>query len=1229
MTAVRMRHWAAEVIVLAGASREALGAAIAGVRDLAARHPDAALVDLAAAANAAPREGPVRLAVVAATREELERRLDEAARRVADPDCVRVRDRAGLYFTAQAAPAGDVALVFPGEASQYPGMLSDLCLHVPQARAWFDVLDRASLHTDRPPLSRLVFGPAGDRDLWAMDAGAESVTAADLALLEVVQRLGIAPRAVAGHSTGDWAALVAGGILPLERRDAIAEHVAALNARYQALRDDGALPDAALLAVGAGDREAVQRAVRDADGTVAIAMDNCPHQIVLCGDEAAMGPVRRTLEEAGAVCQPLPFGRAYHTPRFRAFADEMSGFVAQLALAPPRIPVYSCATAAPYPDDPARMRPIMAAQWREPVRFRETVEAMYGAGCRVFVEAGPSGVLTGFVRDTLRGRPHLAVATDDPRRPGTEQLAHAVAQLATHGLDLDLDVLYARRGRPLDGAPSHRSPVRVSTALPLLHLAPRPAAVSGGRNGRPSARPEVVPMPSPPPGPGDPDVVVDEHPRHHDGVTLPQPADSTTVVEAYLATMERFLATQRDVMTAYLGGEPGAPAPDAPPPAPTARPEAPPAPAPEPAPQPAAEPAAATAPGTPALVRRLVADRTGYPPDMLDGPLDLEADLGIDSIKRVEILAALQQETGVTIDMERAGAVQTLDQIIALVAGEPAPDPPADPPPLLDDVEISADGRRLTARRRLDLAHDPYLRDHCLGGPVSAADPALLGLPVMPLTMTVELMAEAAAALAPGEHIASVDSVRGHRWIALDGEETLLRIEAERPAAGDPVEVRVHEDDTCVAEATVRLAAQPPPAPPPEPPAEPAPTSPSPWPPGELYRHGMFHGPAFRGVAEITGVDAGAIAGRLRGLPPRAVPARGLLTDPVLLDAAGQLVGFWAAARMGRGFTVFPFAIESLQVHGPALAPDAEVEARASIAYEDGADLTADIRLVAPDGRLHARLTGWRDLRFQLPERFFDLRLNPQATLLGTELPAEATGLPSDDRGAAVLVDDLPDAFLLAHGRIWMRVLAHLVLSRRERTIWHELPGSDHRRADWLRGRAAAKDAVRALLRRHGVEAFPADVEILPGPHGAPVVHAAWPGAGAPPVVSITHSGEVAIGAAADPVYAGVGVDVEAPRALPEGFAEMTLAPDERHLDSDGDARLLALWCVKESAAKATGHGLAGDPHRVRVRRFDAATGRADVDVGALTGDGATLSAQAARAGELTIATAVRERSPS
>ncbi|WP_259316096.1 type I polyketide synthase [Capillimicrobium parvum] len=1266
MTVVRMRHWASEAFLLAGASRDELTAAVAGLRRLVERHPDAALVDLAAAADAQRPSGGARLAVVAATREDLEARLAEVARRLADPECTRIRDRAGVYFAAETGAAGGVAFLFPGEASQYPGMLADVCLHVPAAREWFDVLDRASLGTDRPPLSRLVFGPTAGDGLWAMDAGAESVTAADLALLEVVRQMGVAPQAVAGHSTGDWAALLAGGILHLDERDELAGHVAALNACYRQLRDDGALPDAALLAVGAPDPGAVTGVVEAAAGGLAIAMDNCPHQIVLCGDDDAVGQARRALEERGAVCQPLPFGRAYHTPRFDRFSEGIRGFLSGLPLGAPQLAVYSCATASPYPDDPAAIREIMAAQWREPVRFRETVEAMYAAGCRTFVEIGPSGFLTAFVRDTLRRRPHLAVAMDDPRRPGTDQLSHAAAQLAVHGVDVDLAALRAGRAHPLDG-PRPASRVRVATALPLLHVDPRPPGVPG--NGRPATFPEVpaVPAPADPPPTTPPAAApapVDPPPTTPPASAPAPPGGAHQVVEAYLATMERFLATQRDVMRAYLTGGPGAepPSADAPPPVlAEAAPGAPdvaaaPAPAPAPATNGAAAPAPAPAPATngaaadpAALVRRLIADRTGYPPEMLDRPLDLEADLGIDSIKRVEILAALQQETGATIDMERAGAVRTLDQIVELLpreAAEPAhagatpaasgPDAVPDPAPapaLLGQVARSADGRRLTADRRLDLARDPYLRDHCLGGPVSATDPDLLGLPVLPLTMTVELMAEAAAALAPREHVASVERVRGHHWIALDGEETLLHIEAVRADEGAQVEVHVHEGGTCAAEAIVHLAPGPAPAPPPDAgPAGPGPSGPSPWPPDELYRHGMFHGPAFRGVAELTGIDAQAITGRLRGLPADTVPSRGLILDPVLLDAAGQLIGFWAAAQMGRGFTVFPFEIEEVRVHGEALEAGADVEARAAVAYDGGADLTADIRLTAPDGGLHAVLRGWRDLRFRLPERFFDLRLDPSATFLGDALEPAATGLPADGTAAAVLVEELPDAFLLAHGQIWMRVLAHLILGRRERAVWRDLVGSDRRRADWLRGRAAAKDAVRTLLRHRGIEAFPADVEILPGAHGAPIVHPAWPGAqGEPPVVSITHSGEVAIGAAANPAYRGVGIDVEHPRTLPEGFAETALAPDERRFDDDGDARLLTLWCMKESAAKAVGHGLGGDPHRVRVRAFDAATGTADVDVGRLTGatGAATVRAHAARAGELTIATAVRERSPS
>jgi phosphopantetheinyl transferase len=475
----------------------------------------------------------------------------------------------------------------------------------------------------------------------------------------------------------------------------------------------------------------------------------------------------------------------------------------------------------------------------------------------------------------------------------------------------------------------------------------------------------------------------------------------------------------------------------------------------------------------------------------------------------------------------------------------------------------------------------------------------------------------------------AVEAVRATRWIALDTDDLVLRVEAERD--GDAVTTRVFDDDTCVAEAVVRVGAGPPPATHPQL-VGPPPSGPSPWPRDELYSHGMFHGPAFRAVVEIEGLDGREIQARLRGIPPEAVPADGLLTDPVTLDAAGQLVGYWAAAELGRGFTVFPFSIDRVEVFGPELAPGAELSCRARV-DGGGPELHADIELTHADGSVHARLSGWRDLRFRLPDRFFDLRLAPRTASLGRELPARSVGLPDDGTVAATLVDDLSDGFLDAHGQIWMRVLAHLILSRAERAEWRELAGDSRRRSEWLRGRAAAKDAVRLLLRRNcGMDVFPADVEIMYDERRAPRVNPRWRDPDDPPTISIAHSGEVAIAVAGDAWHAGVGVDIELTRALPDGFAESALSPDERRFATDGDGRLLALWCAKESAAKALGRGFGGNPQRFVVRAFDAETGVAEIGLAAGANrtddaDEVLLTAYTVSTGELTIATTVRGRS--
>ncbi len=111
----------------------------------------------------------------------------------------------------------------------------------------------------------------------------------------------------------------------------------------------------------------------------------------------------------------------------------------------PTFPVWANTTAAPYPDDPAEVRATLAGQVAAPVRFVEQVEAMYAAGARVFVEAGPGRVLTQLVGKILGDRPHTAVAVDAPGESGVRRLLLALAELATAGVDVDTRPLF--RGR--------------------------------------------------------------------------------------------------------------------------------------------------------------------------------------------------------------------------------------------------------------------------------------------------------------------------------------------------------------------------------------------------------------------------------------------------------------------------------------------------------------------------------------------------------------------------------------------------------------------------------------------------------------------------------------------------------------------------------------------------------------------------------------------------------------
>jgi phosphopantetheinyl transferase (holo-ACP synthase) len=470
-----------------------------------------------------------------------------------------------------------------------------------------------------------------------------------------------------------------------------------------------------------------------------------------------------------------------------------------------------------------------------------------------------------------------------------------------------------------------------------------------------------------------------------------------------------------------------------------------------------------------------------------------------------------------------------------------------------------------------------------------------VGLSVVPLTFSMELLAECAMLLAPGKRLVGMREVRARRWIGLDAGRKTLEVLAEQMAAdeeGIRVRAEVRELDEpadpaafqaeAVVEAELVLADAFPDRPPVEPFHLRSPR-PSSWSGRDLYGGFMFHGPTLQGVQTIDQCGEDGVVATLRTLPEEAlrddVDCRGLLCDPILLDLAGQVIAYWTSDRLESAYYIFPYRLEALAMYGPPLSQDALAVCRARIVLHGESLIRSDIDILDPSGRLHMRLAGWWDQRFSMPEGFARLLEDPLRESL-SEVCDEA--LPPL-RGETVVVCttcDMPSPeFLSAHDGIWERVLAHLVLGPRERAEWIGMSGLPERRAGWLARRVAAKDAVRAAVERLGAApVFPADVEILEDSDGTPSVQFLVNDETLPELrLSLTFSQGVAAAVVAQASdVAGIGIDAERLGGAEEGFPETAFSPDERALfeslpEGSRSEAMTQAWCVQEAVAKALG----------------------------------------------------------
>ncbi|MGK4007322.1 SDR family NAD(P)-dependent oxidoreductase [Sorangium sp. So ce1036] len=480
--ALRVRSFPAELVLLSADTPAALAdRARALAKDAAA--PESLRFFARESVLAFDGARPLRLGLVATDEADLRRKLEQVAAHLGErPE--QALD-APLVRCAGGEAPGQVAFLFPGQGSQYPGMGADVVMAFDPAREAWD--GAAGVAIADVPLHEVVFPRPvfSDEDRRAQEErlretrwAQPAIGATSLAHLALLSALGVRADALAGHSFGEITALHAAGALSAADLLRVA-------------RRRGELMGAASASSARGAMIAVPRSIDEVRalglGEVVVANHNGPKQVVLSGAVEAIEAAEARLRGLGIQARRLDVSAAFHSPLVSEASAPFREFLGGIAVGAPSAPVFSNAEIEPYPGGGDAARDRLARQLAQPVRFVEEIERMYAAGVRTFVEVGPGSVLTNLVGDILSGRPHRAVALDRRGKHGVVSLFDAVARLAVAGVPLDARVLW-------DGFAAPGDPRAVSK--PKLVL-----SINGSNYGKPYPPPggaKALPRPNPP-----------------------------------------------------------------------------------------------------------------------------------------------------------------------------------------------------------------------------------------------------------------------------------------------------------------------------------------------------------------------------------------------------------------------------------------------------------------------------------------------------------------------------------------------------------------------------------------------------------------------------------------------------------------------------------------------------------------------------------------------------------
>ena len=294
-----------------------------------------------------------------------------------------------------------IAFIFPGQGSQYIGMGKDFYETFPCAKEMIDLAEKVS----GIPMKELLFEENENINITKYTQIA--MLADELAIWSVLREKGFESVVNAGLSLGEYAALVASGVMTPE--DAF--RVVAKRGEYM---QEAVPTGGAMTAVLGADTAVIEKICEETEGIVSIANYNCPGQIVITGEKQAVDAAAAALKEAGAKrCTPLNVSGPFHSAMLLPAGEKLAAELEQVEIHEIAVPYITHVT-ADYVTDPSQVKELLKNQISSSVRWQQSVERMIADGVEAFIEIGPKKSLCGFMKRIDKTVPayHVDKVTD-------------------------------------------------------------------------------------------------------------------------------------------------------------------------------------------------------------------------------------------------------------------------------------------------------------------------------------------------------------------------------------------------------------------------------------------------------------------------------------------------------------------------------------------------------------------------------------------------------------------------------------------------------------------------------------------------------------------------------------------------------------------------------------------------------------------------------------------------